>query len=155
LTEIVELVESGQLDQGQLDTHVDPVSRFVTLQPRYGPYETLKARGADLISNRSLRSKIVTLYEDELPNLVEDSVIDRALARDRILPVILDMFWLDASRGWVPKDASNEHWRRELASLSQHRSRTLVNFYLPSFEQSIGLMNEVKRDIEGELQKLD
>ena len=140
-----------------LSNHVDLTkgirsnTRFVTLQLRNGPYETLKARGTDLISNESLRVTITALYEDEIPNLVEDSIIDRKLVRDIMLPAILEWAWLDNTDNWVAKDSVAAGWRSDLATLGRHRARTLNGFYLPSFERTIELMREALADIDSEL----
>jgi len=138
IASFVEGVESGRLEQEEFTSGIFAVTRFTTINPRYGPYETLKARGIDLISDESLRVKITTLYEDELPNLVEDSIIDRRRSTDRILPSILAMFWLDASRNWVLKDAPPTNWQNDLVTLGRCVLGSVPDFIcLPSNERSI------------------
>lgn len=153
IASFLERVETGHLNQAEITTGVDAIQRFVTLTLRYGPYESLKARGMDLISDESLRVKITTLYEDEILNLVEDSLIDRRLVRDRQLPFILNSFWLDASADWVLKENSTASWQRDLATLGRYRARTLNRYYLPSFERTMSLMREVLTEIEAELHR--
>jgi hypothetical protein len=140
-------------DQDELTRGIRAATRFVTLNLRYGPYESLKARGISLISNESLGVTITSLYEDEIPNLVEDSVIDRRLIRDNMLPSILDRFSLDASQTWSPKETRLASWRIDLATLGRYRAMTLSGFYLPSFERTIQLTSDALADIEAELKQ--
>ena len=150
----VERIETGQLEQPEITTGIRSIGRFVTLNLRYGPYETLKARGIDLISDESLRVKITSLYEDEIPNLVENSIIDRRLSRDRILPSILEWFRMDAAEDWIPKETSTASWQSDLVTLGRYRARTLDEHYLPSFETTMKLMRDVSAEIEAELHRL-
>jgi len=147
----VSVIESDQSNKYDLTKGIRSNTRFVTLHPSNGPYESLKARGIDLISNKSLRTTITSLYEDEIPNLVEDSIIDRQLVREIMLPAILEWAWLDSTDNWIPKDTVAEGWRSDLATLGRHRARTLNRFYLPSFERTIELMREALADIDAEL----
>jgi hypothetical protein len=149
----VEQIENGEIEPAQIDNGVSFTGRFLTLNLRYGPYETLKARGLGLVSDESLRLKITSLYEDEIPNLVEDSVIDRHLSRDRVLPSILEWFRLDASDDWILRDTASAEWRSELVTLARYRAGTLTGYYLPSFERTMNLMKEVSAEIEAELQQ--
>lgn len=146
-------IETGQLKRSETTTGIGSTMRFITLSPRYGPYETLKARGIDLISDESLRVNITSLYEDEIPSLVENSIIDRRLSRDRILPYILEWFWLDASQDWILKDTSSSNWQADLATLGRYRAETFTKHYLPSFELTMNLMEEVLAEIESELDR--
>ncbi len=151
IASFVDHVESGKLTSTETSAGIKSIQRFITLNLRYGPYETLKARGIDLITNQSLRVNLTSLYEDEIPTLVEDSVIDRRLSRDRILPYVLEGFWLDTSEHWIPKQKPVANWQSDLATLGRYRASTLTDHYLPSFEHTMDLMREVLADIESEL----
>jgi hypothetical protein len=147
----VEQLETGQPKQASITDGIESIDTFTTLNPTYGPYETLKARGMDLISDVYLRGKISSLYEDEIPSLVENSIIDRRLSRDRILPFKLELFWLDASDDWILKETPTINWQSNLVTLARYRSRTLVRYYLPSFERTMDLMREVSAEIGAKL----
>ena len=149
----VEQIENGEIEAAQITNGVRFTGRFLTINLTYGPYETLKARGLGLVSDESLRLKITSLYEDEIPNLVEDSVIDRHLSRDLILPSILEWFRLDAADDWILKDTAGTEWRSDLGTLARYRAGTLTGFYLPSFERTMNLMKEVSAEIEAEPQQ--
>ena len=152
IVSFVNHIETGQLKRSETTNGIGSTMRFVTLSLRYGPYETLKARGIDLISNESLGANITSLYEDEIPNLIEDSIIDRRLSRDRILPYIFEWFWLDASQDWILKDTSTAGWQSDLATLGRYRAQTLTRHYLPSFERTMNLMQEVLAEIDSEIE---
>ena len=151
IVSFIQHLEAGQPKQAEITRGIGSFERFVTLNLTYGPYETLKARGIDLISDESLRVKITSLYEDEIPNLVEDSIIDRRLSRDRILPFIMESFWLNASEDWILKEMSAANWQNNLTTLGRYRARTLTKYYLPSFERTMDLMREVLAEIDAEL----
>ena len=137
IVSFVDHVESGNLTSTETSAGIKSIQRFITLNIRYGPYETLKARGIDLITNQSLRVNLTSLYEDEIPTLVEDSVIDRRLSRDRILPFILESFWLDALEDWIPKQTSGASLQSDLATLGRYRASTLTRHYLPSLHRRV------------------
>jgi hypothetical protein len=148
----VNLAVSGAVDHDQYAAGMDSFERFVTLRVRYGPYETLKSKGLDLVSNPILRAEITSLYEDEIPNLVENSLIDRSLVRERILPPIVEWSWMNELFEWIPRRDLEDPWKSELVTLGRHRSMTLTRFYLPSFERAIDRMRNVREQIQNEIE---
>jgi hypothetical protein len=148
----VNLMVSGETGQDKYAAGMDSFTRFVTIRVRYGPYETLKSKGLDLVSNPKLRAEITSLYEDEIPNLVENSLIDRNLVRDLTLPPILEWSSMNERFEWIPKHDLEDPWKTELTTLGRHRSMTLTRFYLPSFEGAIELMRSVREQIQIEIE---
>ncbi len=57
----------------QLGTDLDTCRWWTSPFLSFAAYESLKARGTDLVSNRSLRSEIVKLYEQDYAYLVNDT----------------------------------------------------------------------------------
>ena len=53
-----------------LDVHFGQISYFSGTFPKKGAYESLKSQGLGLISNDSLRLKIIDLYEAQFPYLL-------------------------------------------------------------------------------------
>ncbi len=145
-------LQSGDLhsSDGANQAAITALGRFVVVTIRNGPFETLKARGLDLISNQALRVSLTSLYEDEFPRLKENSEIDQRLSRERVLPYQLDYFNLDADQNWVVKSDSPEA-RARGATLARYRSETLVDHYIPSFERTISLMRDTLAEIDREL----
>ncbi len=153
LPAIAERFESGDLRSTDRDNpqRIRGLGRFTGVRFRFGPFETLKARGLDLISNQSLRIGLTSLYEDQLPRLVSTADLDRQLVRDRILPFLLDYLELDERGNWVLRQDEAE--ARSLGTtLARYRARNLSRFYLPSFELAIESMNQTLAEIEGELE---
>lgn len=148
----VNLAVSGVVDHDQYADGMGSFERFVTFRVRYGPYETLKSKGLDLVRNPILRAEITSLYEDEIPNLVQNSLIDRNLVRERILPPILEWSWMNELFEWIPKRDLEDPWKSELITLGRHRSMTLTRFYLPSFERALDLMRSVREQIQNEIE---
>lgn len=148
----VNLAVTGDVSREQYGAGMNAFERFVTLRIRYGPYETLKSKGLDLVSNPVLRAAITSLYEDEIPNLVENSLIDRSLVRDLILPSILEWSLMNEHFEWTPKHEIEDPWKSELITLGRHRSMTLTRFYLPSFERAIDRMRSVREQIQTEIE---
>ena len=123
------------------------LGRFTQVLIRYGPFETLKARGLDLVSNPDLRISLTALYEDELPRLQSTTEIDRLLSRDRVLPFQLQYFVLDADNNWILRGEEGDV--REVGStLAYYRLQTLVRYYLPNFERTIRAMESTLSDID-------
>jgi hypothetical protein len=144
-------LESGEPWSAEVFHGIGSLMRFVVVNIKSGPFETLKARGLDLISNESLRAKLTSLYEDEFPILGKNAEIDRFLSRDTILPYIFEHFQLDASGDWVPK----EYEAADVISLGRYRSRTFTQHYLPSFEITMASMRDILTEIDKELPEGD
>jgi hypothetical protein len=121
--------------------------RFLALNVRFGPYETLKTRGLDLISDRDLRVRLTSLYEDSFPYLIENSEIDQRLVRERIVPYMFEHLALDEYGNWVQRQGSTD--ARSLGlSLARYRRQTLVVFYVPSFTATIASIEDTLAAIE-------
>ncbi len=54
-----------------LDSHFGKIGLFAVLSVRIGPFETLKSRGMETITNDSLRLKIANLYDLNYKTIVE------------------------------------------------------------------------------------
>lgn len=54
-----------------LDSHFGKIGLFAVLSVRIGPFETLKSRGMETITNDSLRLKIANLYDLHYKTIVE------------------------------------------------------------------------------------
>jgi hypothetical protein len=124
--------------------------RFVVIKARYGPYETLKARGLELITDQSLRVQLTSLYEDVLPRLVSNGEIDQALSRDRLLPFMLEYLRFQESGHWVARSRVGEATDLAL-TLTRYRLLTIDLHFGPNFDETIALMLETLSAIEDEL----
>jgi hypothetical protein len=147
-----ELLDGDTFDWGDADHRrlLSSLERFTQVVFRTGPFETLKARGLDLVSNQPLRVALTSLYDDELPTLQLSAEIDQRLSRDRVLPYLLDNFELTAE-GWTPIPGRLQTARSVGITLARYRSGTLVTYFLPSFERAIALINSALAEIDSEL----
>jgi hypothetical protein len=154
LTTLVEMLESGRTMDDAGPAYQEAFTgfdRFVLVTVRYGPYETLKDRGLDLVSDPALRIQLTSLYEDWFPQLVENSEIDQRLSREQLLPFMLEYLRLDEEGRWVAAGRIHEAGSLGL-TLSRYRLLTLDRHYLPSFRTTLRLMEEALGAIDAELE---
>lgn len=153
LRDLVSMLESGQ-DMSSRDPAYQEafygLHRFIVINVRYAPYETLKGRGLHLISNAEIRLQLTALYEDLLPQLVGNSEIDQRLSRDRVLPFMLDYLRLGPTGHWVANRQIEEATELGL-TLARYRLDTLEQFFVPSFGRTLDLMGETLDAIDHEL----
>jgi hypothetical protein len=117
---------------------------------RSGPYEVLKGQGLSLISNGSLRLKLVDLYERGIGELESMTSVDRNIALDQVLPYIWQNFRREGS-GYVPLQGyealdSDMYFQ----NLAEQKLDRLQDRLLPSYEDTIALTEEVLTDIRDE-----
>lgn len=75
---------------------------ITTFLPTMGPYETLKSRGLELISNNELRLKISKIYEYQYTRIVNAESLHHQHRLDYLKPEIIDK--LDLSKKLQPLD---------------------------------------------------
>ena len=75
-----------------LDAEFGAVIRFWGIQLNRSPYEALKARGLSLVSNDSLRMRIIELYDLAYLRLEQSQADDRAVVLDVVRPYYLSHF---------------------------------------------------------------
>ena len=148
---LVELFESDEFDPEDREHRrlIGSLARFTQVRIRTGPFETLKARGLDLVSSRTLRVRLMSLYDDEFPILQEQTEIDQRLSREWILPYQVEHFDLK-QEGWLLKPQHLQEARTMGATLGRYRYQTLERFYLPAFERNVALMTDALAEIEAE-----
>lgn len=141
-----------QLEGSELSGLVDAVLRFTTVAVRFGPYETLKARGIDRISDPALRGNLTSLYEDVLPTVVNNTAIDREFSTERVMPFVLQNFRMNETSEWVLADSPSSNWQSDLATLARFRPGNHRRYGLPTLRKAMDLMSEVLKDIEKRLE---
>lgn len=115
---------------------------------RFGPYEALKARGYDPISEPALRAQLTSLYEDAQPNVLASFDIDQAFSQDLVMPFLLENFRLNESSEWVLKDSPSFDWQADLATLATFRPYTRERFTLPALRAAMDQVRDVMEEIE-------
>ncbi len=150
---LVALIERLEGDEPLSDDlNFNAVTRWTTREANFGPYETLKSRGFDLISSDSLRLMLVEYYERVWSGLVNMNAFDQQFSTESVLPYYLTHFRQESSGGWVaPLDwefvrDDEYYWNLCLTKLSRAEVRIL-----PTLEDAIELGHSLLAAIESEL----
>jgi hypothetical protein len=124
---------------------------FRTFQFRTGPFEALRSRGFALISDENLRSRLVSLYDEQYALAESNIALDIEFVRDRVLPFMLANFRRDASDSWTPNDYEKIRHEGFLANLCRFRSSSLERYTLPSLDRTEANILEVMSLIDDDI----
>jgi hypothetical protein len=127
--------------------------RFRGVRIRMAPFEALKARGLDLLSNDTLRMKLISFYEDDFARLEFSTANNLVFVQDLIEPYVMANFRQVASRDWVPNDYDQLKSDGYLVNLCRRRLFGLQDFVLPYFDETTESIREILVAIEQELDK--
>ncbi len=153
LTALLDHLENGKPYSENLGPYFRSLARFRTVNLRAAPFESLKARGLDLIRNDSLRTKLISLYEDDFPRLNNASTFNRVFAQETVLPYLMQNFRQLDTRYWVPIDYERIRSDPYLANLCRNRLSSLRRFVFPYFIDTTITIGEILVDIEKELNR--
>ena len=106
---LVLLLEHARSDDPYSDgmqPYFTGIASWRGLRVRTASYEEIKNRGFSLISDSSLRAKIIELYEGQFPELIATTRVDSEFTRDQIIPYMYERFLRDPGAGWRPLDYS-------------------------------------------------
>ena len=118
---------------------------------RMAPYEELRNRGFSLISNASLRTELIDLYEDKFPALRGTSELDRDFSRDQVQPYFNTRFRGAENGEWFPIDYDALRSDLYFENLVLIKLRRLRVFLLPRYNEVISTIRDVLNDIETEI----
>ena len=144
-------LEDDKPYSNELGGYFRSLSRFVGVRMRLAPFEALKARGLELISNDSVRMQLISLYEDEFLILVNSTNFSRIFAQETVVPYLMTNFRQVESRDWIPYDYEQVRSDGYLANICRIRLSRLRIFVLPSFERTTATISEILVAIEQEL----
>jgi len=144
-------LEDGRPYSDDLGPYFRSLSRFRTVYLQAAPFESLKARGLDLISNDSLRMKLISLYEDDFPRLQGATTFNRVFAQETATPYLMKNFRLLDSQNWVPNDYESIRSDPYLANLCRSRISSLRDFVFPYFNNTTKTIGEILVEIKKEL----
>lgn len=124
------------------------INGFTAIQFQTAPFEALRSKGFDLISNESLRFGLIELY-DALYTRVEANINrDASFVNGQIRPHILREFRRDHSDVWNPKDLDSLREDGYLANMAKLRAFYLNEYTLPSLEEAIDANRRLSEQIE-------
>ncbi len=144
-------LEEGKPYSDDLGEYFHSLDRFSGVRMRLAPFEALKARGLELISNDSLRMQLISLYEDEFPELKNSNNFSRIFAQETVVPYLMMNFRQVDSLDWIPYDYEQVRLDGYLANMCRSRLSRLRNFVLPNFESTTATISEILVAIEQEL----
>ena len=118
---------------------------------RTAPYEELKNRGFSLVSNPSLRAKLIDLYEDQFPSLRSTSLIDQGFSTNQVSPYFNTRFRSTESGEYLPIDYGTLRSDPLFENLALEKLRRLRSRLLPKYDQLTAGIRDVLSEIETEL----
>ena len=124
------------------------VNGFTAIQFQTAPFEALRSKGFDLVSNESLRLGLIELY-DAIYTAAEANVDrDAFFVNSQIRPFLLKEFRRDASDNWNPKDLNGVRDDAYLANMSKLRAFSLKEYTLPSLQEAVNANRDLSKRIE-------
>lgn len=150
----------GQLrGRERLGSEIGPalgaVSEWITVNTRRrtGAYEELKNEGFSLISDETIRTEIVDVYEIHLASLGLINDIDEQFSLEQVAPYFYERFYRNEADEWVPVDGyellGDDVYLINLVTAKQRR---LQNWIIPAFESAVaavdGLISAMNRQAD-------
>jgi len=148
------LLELLRRDELSLESQVyfRSVAAWRGVRMRTGPYDELKARGLSLVSNRSLRLKLVNLYDSAFGALQGVTANDEVFSRDQMLPYMFRNFRDVGTDDLGPVDSyaelDSDIYFENLVAAKHARLEVRL---LPAYKEILALAREVLTDIRSEL----
>lgn len=155
VSELLQFLRSG----AAYDTGIEPRFSAVTVwrgvRMRLAPYEQIKSRGFSLVSNSSIRMKLIDLYESDFGDLQISTENDQVVSRDQILPYFYARFRRPDNKEWEPIDYAALSSDPVFENLLIAKQNRLQRFVLPAYEGAIDAIGEVLIEIDKELGRTD
>ena len=160
LTSLVAHLESDLPFAPELGVKFQALLGWRIVRINTAPYETLKIRGYELISNAILREKLISLYEDYFGRLQYNLNLDRDFAIEKVQPYFFRNFVMQIAerddvdggrQDWVPLDYDKIKAEAYIANLCRFRADLLRRFALPQYGDAAAVVHEILDEIEKEL----
>ena len=151
VTELLRFLRSGAAYSTEINPGFSAVTMWRGVQMRLAPYEQIKSRGFSLISNSSIRMKLIDLYESLYGDLQMATENDRIVSRDQILPYFYAKFRRSDDDEWEPIDYAALKSDPVFENLLIAKQRRLQGYVLPAYERSIDAIREVLVELDREL----
>lgn len=151
VSELLQFLRSGAAYDTGIDPGFSAVTVWRSVRMRLAPYEQVKSRGFSLISNSSIRMKLIDLYENHFGYLQISTENDQVVSRDQILPYFYARFRRPDNKEWEPIDYAALNSDPVFENLLIAKQRRLKNFVLPAYERAIDASREVLTEIDREL----
>ena len=138
-TAIIDLIEHMEGDEAFRPDMI-PVFRTVRrwrgTSANSAPYEALKSRGFDLITNSELRNDIIYYYEELAARVADSSQTDRLFVMDHLAPYMDANFIYRDTASLIPIDYDALRNDIRFRNLLINKLTRLQNFILPAYQSA-------------------
>ena len=128
------------------------IRRWHGIDSNSAPYQALKSQGFDLISDDSIRLKLIEYYEVRWPPLQNTYLNDREFVRANVVPYFLTHFRHEADYRYVPIEFENLKKDLQFRNICMTKISRIQRFTIPSYESSIEVIEELTRLIAAEIE---
>lgn len=146
---ILNVVQSGSQTQ---DLNFGALVTWRWAAPNRGPYETLKSRGYELISDDSLRQAIASHYEDTVLSIVNETFW--RYSNEIVMPYFLEKM-IYTPDGWRPDDYEGVIADRRFINLCGEKIDRLNRFVLPTYRDALADTSSLIEMIEGKMNEIE
>lgn len=151
VAQLLEHVRSGAAHTPAINPHFSGVMRWRGARVRSAPYEQIKSRGFSLISNSSIRVRLIDLYESQIAALRGSTDNDLAVSRDQISPYFFARFRRPDNDVWEPIDYEALRSDPVFENFLIAKLQRLRGYVLPAYESLIDAIRETLTEIDKEL----
>ena len=160
LADLISHLESDSPYSEDLGVKFQSLIGWRVVRIKTAPFEGLKLQGYGIISNATLREKLISFYEDHYARLQYNLNLDRDFALEKVQPYFFRNFVMhigtspDVDRGaqvWVPKDYDKIRAEGYIANLCRFRADLLRRFALRQYEDTSATMHDIVNEIDREL----
>lgn len=144
----------GCQNKDSLEVFYALLGTYVDYMPRSGPYEVLKSRGLDIISNDSIRLKISSLYDYEYIQIINIEKIANNIINSYNQYLIKHFKEYNFARYASPIDIDELMSDNEFDNLLS-LNLTSRKISLRTYSDLISKMESLKDEIEEEIRRLD
>jgi len=153
--QLYDFLRSAEPVSENITSFFSSINGVAPLELRTAPFEALKSRGFDLISDESLRIELIELYDDLYERAVRNVTSDTESVHETIRPYLMEHFLRDPSDSWIPKDLDDVRASGYLANLCKMRAFNLDNYTLRSMRRAIDGNRRVSQTINEILNRSD
>lgn len=147
-------LESETLSE-EFASQITSLTVFRAALIRSGPYEEIKNRGFALISNASIRSALIDLYERLAPTVEGVADVDRDFSSNLIGPYFQENFVISPDGPWMPAEGydalQRDAYFRNLVAQKLGRTR---QFFMPTPKAYLAAAQKLLAEIDTEIARL-
>ena len=144
-------LEEGRPYDPSLNSKLGSCVGWSAYTPNPGPYEALRSRGFDLISNESLRMSLIDYYETRATRAMSTTEENRIYNRNAAIPYYDKNFIRQSSWGVTPIDFEAIRKDPQFANICSRKRNNMTSWILPNYEAAISEAKALIKNIEQHL----